>query len=204
MSSATISDAGFMDPDVKAYLKRHLRGTVTRNYPVVRFIRDVCDFEMEHLEVNGDTRLNLSKELCEEYLLATYSKHPPKNPRKDVRGEGRAAVAFEKIWNHLASQLPTRDDRKPMVFLNMKDRTVRGTYAKYKPDFTYSPFFGVQDQRWEYMFGCGELKKEWWDALKFSAYKYSLEINPHAVGLLFLQARRGMLNLLFLDHNSDE
>ncbi|TCD63011.1 hypothetical protein EIP91_006103 [Steccherinum ochraceum] len=174
MEGATRSESGYMNDDVKQFLKRHFRGTVRRDCPIVDFIRSVWGVDATHIIQDANHPYTLPADHCKAFIESTW-----KDDGKRHRGvEARAAVAFTDIWKDLVCQLEQRGVQwGGMSFVNMKDKEVLGSYANFKPDFTqlsegeWSPVF------WEIAFGGGELKKTWWDAAKKLKFKYSHQID---------------------------
>lgn len=160
MGSATHTQSGYMDRDVKVYLQNHFRGSLTRDYPVAEFIRDVWKFDVGHLGLtadNANTKYKLPEDDCVAFLKGRSNKVAQSG--QNWRVEGEACKALQNILNDLASQLPGALDRLGGDFLNLQDRTVQSTYANYKPDFFYTYEGDIQNQSWEFACSAGEVKK---------------------------------------------
>ncbi|THH33278.1 hypothetical protein EUX98_g923 [Antrodiella citrinella] len=176
MEWSTRSTTGYVDPDVKAYLRHHFRGSVVRHYDVAKFLRQVWHFNINSLGLEDGTEFHIDPSHFDNFLRGTWSKEPLTG--NATRMEGNAAIAFHQIWEDISSQFPAGSQHQPMFFLNMKDRTVRGTYTKYKPDFGFSAMENIKMQHWDYLADCGEMKKlrvlQIIDRIK---YQYRLTIN---------------------------
>ena len=180
MGYATRSEAGHMDNDVKFFLKQHFRGGVVRYYSIPDFVRYVWEFDMSSLDLEEDQHFTLPPELCNEYLcsgwkdphydLLMVGQKPDQKPR---RTEETAAIVFKKIWHNLASQLPAPTDHTPLSFLNLKESTVKGMYARYKPDFCTTSVPALPKQSWDLMSSCGEMKKHFWTEVMLKGYSYN-------------------------------
>ena len=167
MATATQSAAGYMDADVKDYLKRHFKGNILRDFDVVDFIEHIWGLDVSFLSKKGsESEFKLKKLLVIKFVEGMWE-------RSGARVEGEAAVVLQELWENVQSQLPKRSPNF-LHFLNMKDRTVHGTYAKYKPDFVTSPLEDVDDaQSWEFLHDCAELKKK---ELTLEMNKYKLRV----------------------------
>ena len=177
MESATLSEAGHMDDDVKTFLRQHYRGSVIRNHPVADFVRYVWDFDFEYIETEG-TSFTLPEDLCVEYLRGAWKDHSREitaGHEKPKRTEQAAAITFDKIWKCLVSQLPPSSQQNH--FLNLKDRVVDGAFAQYKPDFCITPLPDLVKQTWDILLGCGEMKKLFWTEELYRGYVYSRAID---------------------------
>lgn len=182
MGSAAHSQAGYMDRDVKVYLKNHFRGSLTRDYPVAEFVRDVWRFDVAHLGLtadNANTKYKLPKDDCLAFLMGRSEKVAQSG--QNWRVEGEACNALQIILNNLASQLPGAVDGLDRKFLNLKDRTVKSTYAKYKPDFFYTYQGDIEKQTWEFACSAGEVKK------KPPSFETSYEVNDTIQAMPLLQ-----------------
>ncbi|TCD63448.1 hypothetical protein EIP91_005389 [Steccherinum ochraceum] len=155
MSSATKSQSGYMDADIKNFLKRHLRGTIHRDCPIDDFVDSVWHFNFEKLKAIRKT-FTLSADLCNRYEDTAW-----KDPKK--RGERHAMVVFTAIWNDIVRQLKEADEAdSDITFVNMNDREVLGVFAKLKPDgvglLDYQP---LEPVCWDIVLSTEEMKKPW-------------------------------------------
>ncbi|THH14557.1 hypothetical protein EUX98_g9599, partial [Antrodiella citrinella] len=104
------SIAGYMDPDVKTYLRRHFKRAVVRRYPVAKFIRHVWNFNIDYLRLHMDYQFKLNEKYVKDFLAGKWTK---KVEDGKVQREGLAAIAFEHLWQDLASQFTPRAGHTP-------------------------------------------------------------------------------------------
>lgn len=176
MEHATKSQSGFLDPLVKDFLKRHFRGTIIRGCLVPTFIHAVWKFDVGKIKYDKDHSFSLPLDYCKEYIETTW-----KDDSTRGRREASAAMAFTNIWDHLASQLQGKSGG--MKFMNLQDRIVQGTYARYKPDFAgvsagaAKTWEAIHWIHWSSITDGGEMKKYLWDEEKKMAYEYKTKID---------------------------
>ncbi|TCD60134.1 hypothetical protein EIP91_010682 [Steccherinum ochraceum] len=157
MSEATRSESGYMDKDVKNYLKFHFRGTVYRHYPVHKFISQVWKLDIDEL-LSGLEDIEITLDHYKAYVDSKWAKVLSAD-KKELRTEGLAARAFTNLWNHIASQMPVSDAHDGLSFFNMEEKTVIGTFAMYKPDFLSGPWALGQKPDWLTTGDAAEMKK---------------------------------------------
>ncbi|KAH8080724.1 hypothetical protein BXZ70DRAFT_960187 [Cristinia sonorae] len=156
MGAATKSNTGYMDPDVKAFLKNHFKGTVNTGIPIHKFFRDVWKLDIGNLHLKEESSFTVQHTLLKRFLKDAWKKTIE---NKHVRTEGTAAIAFHQIWKHLEAQLPPLKDHTAAIFHNMQEHAVHGEFAELKPDFNGSHTLESDLQHCIATLYCGEMKK---------------------------------------------
>lgn len=151
---------GVDDLLVKTALLKVLQDKTDVNYDVVKFVQHILKFTPNDIpdRISGYT---LDEENCKAYSKRTYHKSDTPQQQR-FEGERACCKAFQNIVWDLARQLHPQalDNRSfPASLKFLHEQFVQGNFATYKPDFAYYIPDGSKEPRWEFIGGCGELKK---------------------------------------------
>lgn len=155
-----ITTIGSDDALVKMALFQVLQDKTDAECDILSFVQHVLRFTPQDIPPRRDGYV-LDKESCGHFSYRTYSKDD--TPQEQViKGERACCHAFQYIIWDIIRQLQAKatDERPfPAVLMYLHDHIVGVDFASYKPDFVYGPSIAPKLQRWEFVGGCGEMKK---------------------------------------------
>lgn len=139
------SGQGYLDLDVKNYLRSEVSDKIQRDIPVLEFIEAVWGLvpESEGLEEFQDITLDLLG--CQEFYDGIKE------------GERTMYGPLRKIICNIVEQLP--DGWKQLAAnFEVIDHKVIGSFAEFKPDMGWSETADPRSQYWEWIPMCWEVK----------------------------------------------
>ncbi|KAH9939901.1 hypothetical protein B0H21DRAFT_893800 [Amylocystis lapponica] len=135
--------------DVLSFLRVEFRDKIYREYPVKDFVKHVWNFE-----ANDHPNLRLK--------IGSFAPHAPTvESYNEAPNEVSRYPYLSTISNDLLTHL-FPDPTKRAIQINVvivENHTVAGRYAFFKPDLTWSTTPGPEDQQWDWVLLCAEVKR---------------------------------------------
>ncbi|CAL1698455.1 unnamed protein product [Somion occarium] len=157
---ATKGAKGYEDKLVKGLIKTQFQDKTDIDYDVIDFVQHVWKFKPEDIPYSS---YELDRANCHSYAKLEYERIDGIS-YQEITGERACCSAFENIirgvCHELTPAIPSDEREFPLVFSFLHDRTPKGDYGKFKPDFGYAPAVEVNEHTWAHWGAYGELKKK--------------------------------------------
>ncbi|CAL1698474.1 unnamed protein product [Somion occarium] len=151
---------GYEDKLVKGLIKQQFQDKTDIDYDVIDFIQHVWKFKPGDIPYSS---YELDRANCHSYAKLEYERIDGIS-YQEITGERACCSAFENIirgvCHELTPAIPFDEREFPLVFSFLHDRTPKGDYAKFKPDFGYAPAVELNEHTWAHWGAYGELKKK--------------------------------------------
>ncbi|CAL1698459.1 unnamed protein product [Somion occarium] len=151
---------GYEDKLVKGLIKQQFQDKTDIDYDVIDFVQHVWKFKPEDIPYSS---YELDRANCHSYAKLEYERIDGIS-YQEITGERACCSAFENIirgvCHELTPAIPSDEREFPLVFSFLHDRTPKGDYGKFKPDFGYAPAVEVNEHTWAHWGAYGELKKK--------------------------------------------